>query len=85
MTQQAPIRVYRLRYLSNLTLEFPPEAADFNVVVLQARDGRPITSSHQLLLGVFTRMENTGMAWNEDETSVDDRWVDRAHVWKVVV
>ena len=60
--------------LGNLTLEFPPDAAAFNVVTLQSLDGLPLSSSPRLLLGVFTRVENTGMVWNDDETSVDDRW-----------
>jgi len=60
--------------LTNLTLEFPSDAADFNVVTLQTLDVLPISRSPRLLLGAFTRVENTGMVWNAEETSVDDRW-----------
>lgn len=60
--------------LSNLTLQFPPDAAAFNAITLQSLDSLPLSLSPRLLLGVFTRFENTGMVWNEDETSVNDRW-----------
>ena len=53
---------------------FPADAAQFGAVTLQSQDGRPIAGSGRLLLGVFTRVENTGQVWNEDETSLDDRW-----------
>ena len=57
--------------LTNLALTFPADTAQFSAVTLQSRDGQPITASEQLLLGVFTRVENTGMEWNEDETSLE--------------
>jgi hypothetical protein len=60
--------------LADVTLEFSPDAAAFNAVTLQSLEGLPISASSRLLLGVFTRMENTGMIWNADETSVDDNW-----------
>lgn len=60
--------------LTNLTLEFSPDAADFNVVTLQTLNALPISHSPKLLLGVFTRVENMGMVWNAEEISVDDRW-----------
>jgi len=58
--------------LTNLALTFPTDTAQFGAVTLQSQDGQPITTSEQLLLGVFTRVENTGMVWNEDETSLDE-------------
>ncbi|MFN8487974.1 MAG: carbohydrate binding domain-containing protein [Caldilineaceae bacterium] len=48
--------------------------ADFGAVLVQSRSGQPIASATQLLLGVLTRFENTGMVWNDSFTSVDDQW-----------
>jgi len=64
----------RMVTLTNLALTFPTGTAQFGAITFQSRDGQPITVSEKLLLGVFTRVENTGMVWNEDETSLDDRW-----------
>ncbi|MBL7063089.1 MAG: carbohydrate binding domain-containing protein [Anaerolineae bacterium] len=60
--------------LTNLALAFPTGTAQFGAITLQSRNGQPITVSEKLLLDVFTRVENTGMVWNENETSLDDRW-----------
>ncbi len=60
--------------LSNVSLALPPDTAEFGAVTLQSLDDRPIAESTELLLGVFTRVENTGMVWNDDRTSLDDRW-----------
>ncbi|MFN8487976.1 MAG: carbohydrate binding domain-containing protein [Caldilineaceae bacterium] len=51
-----------------------PRNADFGTVLVQSRSGQPIASATQLLLGVLTRFENTGMVWNDTFTSVDDQW-----------
>lgn len=60
--------------LANVELAFPADTAPFGAVVLQSRDGQPINLADQLLLGVFTRVENSGMEWNEEGTSLEDRW-----------
>ena len=60
--------------LTNLTLQFPTHAAAFNAVTLQSLDDLPLAISDRLLLGVFTRVENTGMIWNDAGTSVDTNW-----------
>jgi hypothetical protein len=60
--------------LTDLALTFAGDTAQFGAVTLQSRDNQPIAASRELLLGAFTRVENTGMVWNEDETSLDDRW-----------
>jgi hypothetical protein len=56
--------------LSNLNLSFPADTAPFTAVTLQSKDGQPIASSGRLLLGVFTRVANTGMVWNAERTSL---------------
>ncbi|UCF38332.1 MAG: carbohydrate binding domain-containing protein, partial [Acidobacteriota bacterium] len=43
-------------------------------VVLQSWDGTPIRETRRLLLSVWTEHENTGMVWNAEHTSVDNRW-----------
>ena len=60
--------------LSNLALSMPADTAQFAAIVAQSRDGQPLAASRQVLLSVFTRVENTGQVWNSDETSLDDRW-----------
>lgn len=60
--------------LTNLALAVPSDTAQFAAVTLQSRDGLPLATSTAMLLGVFTRVENTGQVWNVDETSLDDRW-----------
>lgn len=60
--------------LNNLNLSVPSNTAVFGAVIAQSRDGRPLTSANEILLSVFTRIENTGQVWNADRTSLDDRW-----------
>ncbi len=60
--------------LSTLSLSTPKNTAAFAAVVAQSRDGRPLVTAQTVLLGVFTRVENTGQVWNADHTSLDDRW-----------
>lgn len=58
--------------LTNLALDFPVDTAQFAAVTMQSQDDQPIAASDQLLMGVFTRVENTGMVWNADRTSLED-------------
>ena len=60
--------------LANLALNAPADTAQFAAIVAQSRDGQPLAASGQVLLSVFTRVENTGQVWNDNETSLDDRW-----------
>jgi hypothetical protein len=60
--------------LANLALDMPADTTRFAAIVAQSRDGRPLAVSGQVLLSVFTRVENTGQVWNADQTSLDDRW-----------
>lgn len=56
--------------LSNLSLAVPSATAQFAVVTAQSRDGLPLSSSGQVILGVFTRTENTGQTWNAEGTTL---------------
>jgi hypothetical protein len=62
--------------LANLALSVPPDTAPFAAIVAQSRDRQPLAASGQVLLSIFTRVENTGQVWNANETSLDDRWGD---------
>lgn len=43
-------------------------------IAIAALDGKPITSSERVLLVAVGKVENTNMGWNDDRTSVSDRW-----------
>jgi hypothetical protein len=49
-------------------------ASDFAVLTVSSLDARPIPASRSLLVTAVGRVENTGMGWNADRTSVGDRW-----------
>ncbi len=46
----------------------------FAVLCLNAADGRPLARSRRLLLAAAGNVENTGMGWNPDHTSVGNKW-----------
>lgn len=60
--------------LTNLVLAVPADTAEFAAVTVQSKDDQPLAQSDKMILGVFTRAENTNQGWNDDETSLDDRW-----------
>ncbi len=64
-------RTVRLR---GAELRFGPIGSGFAALMLVPRDGKPIRSSDSLLLVLASRVENQGMGWNEDRSSVGDRW-----------
>ena len=47
---------------------------NFAVLTLNAADGQPLARSRRLLLAAAGNVENTGMGWNADHTSVGTRW-----------
>ncbi|MBO4526542.1 MAG: hypothetical protein J5743_02865, partial [Victivallales bacterium] len=54
----------------NMTL---PEK-DTAAIAIAALDGRPLAESKKLLLAVVSKIANVGMQWNEDHTTVKDKW-----------
>ncbi|MGO9199371.1 MAG: hypothetical protein ACLQM8_02380 [Limisphaerales bacterium] len=58
-----------MRSLRSLWL-IPP----FAVLTLSAVDGQPLTQSRRILLTAAGNVENAGMGWNADRTSVGTRW-----------
>ncbi|MBR4900505.1 MAG: carbohydrate binding domain-containing protein [Victivallales bacterium] len=54
----------------NMTL---PEK-DTAAIAITALDGRPLAKSKKLLLAVVGKIANVGMQWNEERTTVKDKW-----------
>lgn len=52
----------------------PEKAPPFAALALSARDGKPTGQSRSLLLTAVGRVENLDMGWNENRTSVGNRW-----------
>ena len=51
-----------------------PNPRNFAVLTLNAADGKPVARSARLLLTAVGNVENTGMGWNADHTSVGTQW-----------
>jgi hypothetical protein len=47
---------------------------NFASIALNAADGKPVAVSQRLLLVAAGNVENTGMGWNDDHTSVSRNW-----------
>jgi hypothetical protein len=60
--------------LSGLTIDMDTTKYNWASIALASLDGKPISDSERLLLVAAGRVENTGMGWNEDRTSVSDQW-----------
>lgn len=60
--------------LSGLTIELKGDK--FAVITVVALDGKPLERSGHVLISAVGRVENTGMVWNADRTSVGRNWGD---------
>lgn len=60
--------------LSGLTIQPSGDPDHFAAISVTALDGKPVEQSTHLLISAVGRVENTGMAWNEDRTSVGNKW-----------
>ena len=62
--------------LENFSIEIPSGSTmhDFGVVSLSSLDNKPTNRSASLLLTALARVENQGMKWNSDRTSVGVLW-----------
>jgi hypothetical protein len=47
---------------------------DHMAVLLQSRDRVPLRETTRMILSIWSEHQNTGMAWNAGQTSVDNRW-----------
>ncbi len=79
----------RTTQLNEAEFQVKPNPRDFAVLTLNAVDGQPVPQSRRLLLTAVGNVENTGMGWNADHTSIGTRWGSAptvcegiaAHVW----
>lgn len=60
--------------LSGLTIQPTGDAGKFAAITVVALDGKAIEQSEHLLISAVGRVENTGVVWNEDRTSVGNKW-----------
>jgi hypothetical protein len=60
--------------LGDVRIEMPTTETNWACIAIAALDGKPIDESERILLVVAGRVENTNMGWNEDRTSVSNRW-----------
>lgn len=58
--------------LGSLTIE--PKGGKFAAITVIALDGKPLEQSGHVLISAAGRVENTGMVWNADRTSVGNKW-----------
>jgi hypothetical protein len=63
----------RLR-LGDVVLEVSPRERKYACVALVALDEKAVKDSRKVLLTVAGRVENQGMGWNADRTSVSKEW-----------
>ena len=54
----------------NMTL---PEK-DTAAIAVAALDGRPLAESKKLIMAVVGKIANVGMQWNEERTTLKDKW-----------
>ena len=60
--------------LGDVRIEMPATETNWACMAIAALDGKPIDESEKILLVAAGRVENTNMGWNEDRTSVSNRW-----------
>ena len=60
--------------LCDVQFDVKANPRNFAVLTLNAVDGRPVAQSGRLLLTAVGNVENTGMGWNADHTSVGAQW-----------
>ena len=60
--------------LDGVEFAVKPNPRHFAVLTLNAADGQPVARSRRLLLTAVGNVENTGMGWNAEHTSVGTRW-----------
>lgn len=60
--------------LKDCNIAFAQNASGFASMTLLAVDGKPLPQSDKMLLTVAGNVENTGMLWNANHTSVGRNW-----------
>lgn len=64
----------RTTKLDGAEFEVKSNERNFTAITLNAADGKPLAQSQRLLLVAAGNVENTGMRWNEDHSSVGTKW-----------
>jgi hypothetical protein len=64
----------RITQLDGAEFDVKSNPRNFAVLTLSATDGQPLAKSGRLLLTAAGNVENTGMNWNADHTSVGTQW-----------
>jgi hypothetical protein len=60
--------------LGGAEFDMKTNTCNFAVFTLNAADGKPLAQSRRLLLVAAGNVENTGMGWNADHTTVSNKW-----------
>jgi len=60
--------------LGNVTITMDTTEYNWATITLTSLDGKPVDNSSSILLVAAGRVENTGMGWNEEKTSVGAEW-----------
>jgi hypothetical protein len=60
--------------LSGVEFTVKANSRNFAVLTLNAFDKQPLDLARRMLLAAAGNVENTGMGWNADHTSVGARW-----------
>ncbi|MBI5395605.1 MAG: cellulase family glycosylhydrolase [Verrucomicrobia bacterium] len=60
--------------LGSAEFDVKSNSRNFASITLNAADGKPVAASKRLLLVAAGNIENTGMGWNADHTSVSRNW-----------
>ena len=64
----------RITKLTGAEFDVKPNPRKFAVLTVSATDGQPLPQSRRLLLVAAGNVENTGMGWNTNHTSVGRNW-----------
>jgi hypothetical protein len=60
--------------LRDVEFDVKANSRNFAVLTINAVDGRSVSESRRMLLTAVGNVENTGMGWNTDHTSVGTQW-----------
>ncbi|MEA3364800.1 MAG: hypothetical protein U9Q79_04085, partial [Candidatus Hydrogenedentes bacterium] len=60
--------------LGDATVKVTKAENNWAAVAVAALDGKPLAESARILVATAGRIENTNMGWNEERTSVQNKW-----------
>jgi len=81
MTVDAPLTKMVLGFIAGQTIELDGMSVDvgevsrdFGLLAITSLDGEPLARSRHMLLTSLANAANEGMRWNEERTTISDRW-----------